>query len=366
MTIIAPCADYSPENCRAALEIALAGKLDFVKPGMRIAIKANLVSFVKPDGAATTHPALLCALCDMLTERGATPVIGDSPGGLFTAVYVNRVYSATGVREAERHGAIINADYSQKTADARGLRLREFEYTAFLDSCDAIINFAKLKTHGMMALSAAVKNMFGAVPGTRKPEYHFKFPDARDFADMLIDIHEFFKPRLSIMDAVIGMEGNGPTSGKPREIGCVIAGENAHALDMACANIVGLREAEVLTLVAARERGLLDDAKLPDNIAEFRVKNYERAVSRDVRFKGRGAFSAIVKLAMGARPALAREKCVSCKRCEEVCPAKAIEFMGKYPVIDRQKCIRCFCCQEFCATAAMQSKRPAVARLLSR
>ena len=90
--VIVPCADYSEEAARPALEQVLAplGGLDWVRPGMRIAVKVNLVTFAKPERAATTHPGLLCPLVRMLSERGAEVVVGDSPGGLFNAAYVNR------------------------------------------------------------------------------------------------------------------------------------------------------------------------------------------------------------------------------------------------------------------------------------
>ena len=92
-----------------------------------------------------------------------------------------------------------------------------------MQNADYIIDFCKLKTHGMVGLSCAVKNMFGCVPGTNKPEYHYRFPGEADFSDMLIDLNEYAKPVLSIVDAVVGMEGNGPTNGTPRFVGAVIA-----------------------------------------------------------------------------------------------------------------------------------------------
>ena len=108
-----------------------------------------------------------------------------------------------------------------------------------------------------MGMSCAVKNLFGTIPGTLKPEYHFRYPDPRNFADMLVDLAGFVRPRLSICDAIVGMEGNGPTAGTPRNIGAVLAAENPHALDLACAHIIGLRAGDVPTLVAAQARGYI-------------------------------------------------------------------------------------------------------------
>lgn len=188
---IVPCPEYGVARCRAALLEVLSplGGLDWVRPGMKIAVKANLASFLKPEAAATTHPDLLCALTELLLEQGAEVVVGDSPGGLYTAAYVDRVYKATGMHQVEASGAKLNRNFEQKTAQCpEAMVAKTIQYTAYLDAADAIIDFSKLKTHGMMGMSNAAKNMFGVIPGTIKPEYHFRFPDSKDFARMIVDL----------------------------------------------------------------------------------------------------------------------------------------------------------------------------------
>ena len=172
---IVPCETYAPKTCEAALEAVLRplGGLDWVQPGMRIAIKANLVAGAKPEKAVTTHPTLVAALSRLLIARGASVVVGDSPGNLYNATVLNRVYAASGYAEVEAAGAELNRDFSERDAyfeDA--VQAKRFTYTGWLDGADAIINFCKLKSHGMMSLSAAAKNLFGTIPGTMKPEYH--------------------------------------------------------------------------------------------------------------------------------------------------------------------------------------------------
>lgn len=376
--VIVPCADYAPERVRAALEnlIALAGGLDWVRPGMRIGIKANLVSAMTPESAATTHPALIEALADMLRARGATPVVGDSPGGLFNAAHLNKVYAVSGM---DQTGADLNRDYSAREVvlpDAK--RCKTAAVTAWLLDCDGIINFAKLKSHGMMGLSAAAKNLFGSIPGTRKPEYHFRFPDPGDFADMLVDLDEFWKPRLNLVDAVVAMEGNGPTAGSPKHVGCLLAGENPHRIDLLCAALIGLDPGTVPTLRAAQARGLC-----PTGLEELRVDGpWQALVAHDfsiitqrngLQFQNamgggrRGVlYSKLLSRAIAARPGVERERCVGCGKCRQICPAKAITMKRGKPVINRAACIRCFCCQEFCPKGAMKVRRPPLARLLER
>ncbi len=374
---VVSCPSYDEKTVKAALAEVLApmGGLDWVTPGMRIVIKANLVSMMKPDAAATTHPALLSALVPMLTERGADVVIGDSPGGLYNAAFVNRIYSATGMREAERAGARLNQNFATAEAlfpDARVAR--EFTYTAYLDDADAIIDVCKLKTHGMMGMSAAAKNMFGVIPGTFKPEYHFRYPDHKDFAAMIVDLNDYFAPKmkLCIADAVVGMEGNGPTQGTPRPIGALLASRSPHALDLVCAHLIGLSPADVPTLSAACERGLI-----PESIREievtgdpdaFVIADYQNIhVRRSLQFEGRGKFAAMfVRSALCATPRPEKRSCIGCRKCAEICPARVIVMKNGKPVIDRDKCIRCFCCQEFCPVGAMKVHRPLIARILNR
>ena len=376
----APCAEYDPAVCRAALEEVI-GALDgfsWLKPGMRVGIKANLVSFLKPEAAATTHPELLIALTHLLTERGAEVIVGDSPGGLYTEAYVGHVYRMTGMHRVEAAGARLNHNYGQKTAQfSDAVQAKEFQYTAWLDDCDAVINFCKLKSHGMMAMSAGAKNLFGIIPGTRKPEYHFQYSEPKAFADMLVDLNEFCKTKLTICDAVIGMEGNGPTSGTPRAIGCVIASPSAHHLDLLCAHLIGLKPGDVPTLQAAHLRGLVPAAVSELNIYgdydRFRMEDFETvAVPSSLLFRntfdgGMGKlFGNFVAACMCARPALKGNGCTGCGQCMRICPAKAIHMEKKRPVIDRKACIRCFCCQEFCPQGALQVHRPIIARILNR
>ncbi|MBE6627920.1 MAG: DUF362 domain-containing protein [Ruminococcaceae bacterium] len=373
---IVPCSSYEAQDVKKALQEVLSpiGGLDWVTPGMKIAIKANLVSMMKPEAAATTHPALLCALVEELKNKGALVVIGDSPGGLYNSVFVNRIYSATGMKDTERYGAVLNQNFSNsEAAFPDAMVTKSFTYTAYLDEADAIINFCKLKTHGMMGMSASVKNMFGVVPGTFKPEYHFRFPDHKDFAKMLIDLNTYFAPKvkLCLVDAVVGMEGNGPTQGKPRKIGAVLASANPHALDLACASIIGLDPADVPTLQVAHEMGIIPESAekltLYGDLASFVISDFQNIhVRRSLQFEGHGRFAAMfVKSALQASPIPKKKECIGCKKCAEICPAKAIEMKNGFPVIDKKKCITCFCCQEFCPKGAMKVHRPLIARILN-
>lgn len=368
------CKTYDVEAVKPALEEAVnaVNGLDFVKSGMKIIIKPNLVSFKKPDAAATTHPALLEALVEMLLARGADVTIGDSPGGPHSLPLLNRVYAATGMDRVEKLGAKLNRNMNEKTVDfPEGKVLKNFTYTEYLDEADAIIDFCKLKSHGMLGMSAAVKNLFGTIPGLKKPEVHYKFQNDAEFADMLVDLNEYFKPRLAICDAVVGMEGNGPTAGTPRQIGAIIASKSTYYADVVGAELIGMNIDGLPTLQVAYERGFAPSSsknlRVYGDIRALTVDDFKAPPVRGLSFMRKGnVLHFISKAALEHKPTLKKRFCVGCGECARMCPAKAIEMKNKKPHINREKCIRCFCCQEFCPRAAMVAHRPLAAKVLNK
>ena len=368
------CKTYDVEAVKPALEEAVnaVNGLDFVMPGMKIIIKPNLVSFKKPDAAATTHPALLEALVEMLLARGAAVTIGDSPGGPHSLPLLNRVYAATGMDRVEKLGAKLNRNMNEKTVDfPEGKVLKNFTYTEYLDEADAIMDFCKLKSHGMLGMSAAVKNLFGTIPGLKKPEVHYKFQNDAEFADMLVDLNEYFKPRLAICDAVVGMEGNGPTAGTPRQIGAIIASKSTYYADVVGAELIGMNIDGLPTLQAAYERGFAPasskNLRVYGDIRALTVDDFKAPPVRGLSFMRKGnVLHFISKAALEHKPTLKKRLCVGCGECARMCPAKAIEMKNKKPHINREKCIRCFCCQEFCPRAAMVAHRPLAAKALNK
>ncbi|MCQ2385971.1 MAG: DUF362 domain-containing protein, partial [Clostridia bacterium] len=267
---VVPCDGYEKDTVKSALQNLLSplgGLSAFVKPGMTVVLKANLVSGMKPEKAATTNPVLLAVLTEEIVALGAKVLLGDSPGGLYNVAHVGHVYDLSGMKQVEDAGGELNRDFSQKQAEYPNAHvLKSFTYTAYLDRADLLIDVCKIKSHGMMKLSCAAKNMFGTVPGLIKPEYHYRFPDYRDFADMILDLDDYFHPALSIADGVIGMEGNGPTAGTPKRIGCLLASVSPHCLDLAASSLLGLTPSAVPTLERARAHGLI-----PENAGQLEV-----------------------------------------------------------------------------------------------
>ncbi|MEN6634253.1 MAG: DUF362 domain-containing protein [Clostridiaceae bacterium] len=371
---IARCESYDPQLVKAALLSALApiGGLDWVTPGMKIALKVNMMMHVKPEKAATVHPQVASALCELLIERGAHVVVGDSPGGPFSAAYLSGVYATTGMRQVLESGATLNDDFSiLDVTYPEAVAAKAFPMTNYLAEADAIIDLCKMKTHGLMAYTGACKNLFGSVAGLSKSEFHYRYNTHEMFANMLVDLCEWCKPRLSIADAIMTMEGNGPSGGTPRFMGAILAAMNPHALDLAGAHLMNLTPDDVPTLAAAVQRGLVpkdvSELHVFGDLASFVIPDFQLTPKQDVTLWG-SKNPVIAKILSGmfaSRPQIDPNKCVGCGECQRVCPAHAITIANKKATIDKKPCIRCFCCQEFCPKGIITVHRPLVARLVN-
>ena len=337
-----------------------------IKRGTKVVIKANLVSALAPDKNATTNYKLLASLTNYLLENGCSVVVGDSPGGLFNKKHLDNIYKITKVNLTK---AKLNDNYEVKNAIFSNAKvLKTFEYTAYLDDADIKINFCKLKTHAMMLMSSAVKNLFGCIPGLLKTEYHYRYSNHKDFANMLIDLNEYFKFDINIVDAIYGMEGNGPTNGVSKKIGVVLASTNPYALDYICAKIINLNPFDVLTISESKKRGLFNEKQINLNLSidDLIVKDFKNInhVS-DIKFYNNSLIGGFVKKVFENKPYCYKNKCIGCKKCANICPQKAISMVNNKPKIDRNKCIKCYCCQEFCPVNAMRVKSSLLNRIIN-
>ena len=363
------CDSYNDEDIKPIIKeiIGLYDELKNIKKGTKVVIKANLVSAMAPDKSATTHPKILKALTDYLLEKECEVVIGDSPGGVYTKPYLKTIYNVTKMNETN---AKLNDNFATKKVTYNEAKvLKTFEYTSYLDEADLLINFSKLKTHGMMGMSASVKNLFGTIPGTLKPEYHYRFPNHDDFANMLIDINTYFKMPINIIDAIDGMEGNGPTSGSTRHIGLILTSSNPYELDYIASKIIGLNPEEVPTIKESIKRELCNPLTIEvnDDINKYIIKDYVLIKNHPLLFMDdKKLIGKIANKLFSNKPVCKENKCIGCQKCANICPMKAITMVNNKPSIDRNKCIKCYCCQEFCPVGAMQVKSSMVMKVLHR
>jgi uncharacterized protein (DUF362 family) len=260
---IEPCASYAPEAVAAAVLAALAhlgGIAAFVKPGQSVFLKVNLLTKAEPSRAVTTHPEVVRAVVRLAREAGAGSIaIGDSPGGRTSAQAARGIFEASGLAAVarEENVPLVLLDDSVVREPAPGGKLyQHFNLGRAVVEADVLIDMPRLKTHGFMMMTGAVKNLFGCIPGLEKAQFHVKVPDRADFGEMLVDLLLACQPDLCIMDAVIGMEGAGPAGGVPRHIGAILASADAVGMDVVAAAITGFDPMEVYTNAAANGRCL--------------------------------------------------------------------------------------------------------------
>lgn len=373
------CSVYDHDMVKQSLEKSfenLGGISKFINKGDKVLLKLNLLMKKKPEDATTTHPVFAKALAEILIEYGAEVIIGDSPGGPFNRAALRGVYKACGMEEiAKEVGAILN--YNTNCIDIKneyGLILRKITAIEVLKEVDKVISVSKLKTHGMMMFTGAVKNMFGVVAGLEKAEYHVRMPNNEDFSNALVDICLAAKPILSFMDGIVGMEGAGPSGGDPREIGAVIASSSPYHLDVVATNIIGLEATKVPTVKRCVERelckGNFDDIELKgEAIENFIINDFVVPEIRSLDLlegKMPKFLREILNGLLQPKPVFIHNKCVGCSDCAKNCPPKVIEMVDKKPVADLDGCIRCFCCQELCPVQAIEIQRPLLMKLLAK
>jgi len=365
---IQPLTNYAPEQVRAALEQVLAplgGMAGFVRPGHKVLIKPNLLAGKSPEKAVTTHPEIVRQVILLAQGAGGIVSVGDSPG-IGSPESVARKCGILQV--VEETGARFAPFVESVPVSVREGTFHQLEVAREVLDAEVIINLPKLKTHQMMGFTGAVKNLFGAVVGMRKVRLHLQAgADPAFFALMLLELSERFPPALSIMDAVVGMEGNGPGGGDPIQIGALLASPHPLALDTAATALVGLSERQVWTQRVARETGrpgsLLEEiAVIGPSLASLRPKRFLPAPSMDVGFGLPTPLKRVLRDTLTARPEIMHE-CVRCGDCVRHCPPKAMTLARNGVQIDYRKCIRCFCCQELCPHGAIHTRQGALLRV---
>ena len=312
----------------------------------------------------TTHPAFIRACASYFKKCGAQVTIADSPGGVYTVSALDGIYNTTGMRKAaDESGAVLNTDVTYQNVYMPEYSKNAFHIITPLADADLIVNVCRLKTHALCEISAAVKNLFGSIPGLQKAEQHARFPRRTDFAEMLCDLCLINAPQISITDGVIGMEGNGPAGGTLKKVGVVLASVNPFASDLAAAHLMGYEPEEVGTVRAAVKRGLcpkiaaeltLDGEPLDRFASRFRRPDASAGglVKQIPTIFGGG-----LQQLLAPRPRVNRAKCIGCGACMRNCPASTIEIVDKKAHIKPKACIKCYCCQEFCPVKAIEIKR---------
>jgi len=359
---------YTPADVQHALVRLLeplGGIGRYVTPGRKVLIKPNLLAGKPPEKAVTTHPEIVRQVILLVQNAGGKVMVGDSPGlgNPETVARKSGIY-----RVIEETGAYFAPFTESVPISLQTGTFHHLEVAREALQADIIINLPKLKTHQMMGYTGAVKNMFGLVVGMRKARLHLQAgTDKAFFALMLLELAERFKPALSIMDAVVGMEGNGPGNGDPVQLGALLASPEPLALDTVATAMVNLPVQQVWTQRVARESGfkgaMLSEIEcLGDSLSTLQTTRFRPAKQADVNFGLPAPVKDLLKNAITAQPVITRS-CQRCGHCVDHCPPGAMTMDSRGITIDYGRCIRCFCCQELCRHNAILTRQGILLRL---
>jgi uncharacterized protein (DUF362 family)/NAD-dependent dihydropyrimidine dehydrogenase PreA subunit len=338
--------------------ISLLGGIErFARPGGVYLVKPNLFTTISAGKGATTDPRIFMAIADLIREAGGRPVVGECPA---SASYARPdiVFDNLGVRAICREAGVeinvLDREEPLRVENPDAEVVGEFWFPRFALECYGIFNVPKLKTHTLTKLTCAVKNLFGLQQGGTKANHHVRTgnePEA--FSRLLVDLYGCIKEHvaLNVVDAVVAMEGEGPTTGDPVDLDLIIAGEDAVTVDLVASAVMGWEPLEVGTNFLAVERGLgpasLDEVEVVGLPVDDVIRSFERPQTHSD-----GQMFIDIRMPIECDG----EKCTGCGICAEVCPAGAITIRGN-PEIHDPSCIQCFCCIELCPNGALRAIR---------
>lgn len=368
---IARCPDYERAAVRQAVRECwqAVASPDFVQPGMRVLLKPNVINALPPERAVCTHPEVVRAVAEILVEAGAEVLIADQPGYALTE-NVTAAFARTGLLEAcgdlpVRFALLAQGGY-QEVRLAQPYVLRHIQYASLVLEADLVINLPKAKTHNQTLITAAIKNMFGAMAPRQRLEAHLL---GRYWAlsEAIVDCYAVRAPDLHILDAVDIMEGMGPTQGQPRRMGVLIASRDGVAVDAVLQKAWGFAPEEVGTTIAAANVGLgcADGEQIHISGLSWEELAFPIRRSPVVRVELLGPLVKLLGRLVIARPKVIRSHCRACGACAGICPKKAITI-NKFAQIEQKSCVECFCCLEACPFDAIVVRRSPVYALIYR
>lgn len=222
--------------------------------GKRVLLKPNLVEYSR-ETAINTHPAFVAAVLESLLHLGAAEVqVGEGPGHRRdTWSLAEEAGYFEAVPEFERRFVDLNRDDVEEAGRLGALARLWAPRTAL--AADLIVSLPKMKTHHWAGVTLSMKNLFGTAPGALygwpKNVLH-QYGIERS----AVRLAGLYAPKtVAVVDGIVGMEGNGPIQGTPKQAGAIVIGRNLPAVDATCCRLMGIRPERVATLAMARHLG---------------------------------------------------------------------------------------------------------------
>jgi uncharacterized protein (DUF362 family)/Pyruvate/2-oxoacid:ferredoxin oxidoreductase delta subunit len=341
------------ENVRVAIDRVFE-IFPLVLKGKKVLIKPNVLRASQPKEAVTTYPAVVRAVVEKVERMGPTSIIvGDNPGVACYGANEETLRTAGLIEAAGGYYQNIGNDALEVTFNADFMP--KVSISKAVLEADVVISLPKFKTHGLTVITGAIKNSFGFLPGAQKAKLHMAAGGVEGFHRMIVDIFRLRVPDLFIVDAVVGMEGNGPVSPDLRDIGLILASDNGVTMDAVIATMMGIDPGLLLFLRTAQEKGLGSyDLKTVQIIGELRkLPGFKLPPLGGEANLNNPDLQEQIRARTLLRPQANPDLCTGCGSCVEYCPASALSMVEEYPQVDSGACITCFCCQEMCPEKAM-------------
>lgn len=351
----------------------LGGLGAFCKSGDKVLVKPNFIMPRSAESAATTHPEVILAVVSLLKDLGCQVAVGDSPGMGSAEAVIRKlgIYDALKQYRAELVELRTPAAVSVSQRLPFEPRFKNLLLAKEVFDYDRVINLPKLKSHGQMGITLATKNLYGCLPGPAKGQWHFAAGrDLKAFARLLVEIAFTVNPVLHILDGIVGMDGNGPSNGRPREFQLLAAASNPIALDRMIVELIRHKPEQFPIFEAAGELKLpgvqLDQIQpLGTDPALCMIDDFQVPSLVRLDMVGNKTLTVLVERLLSRRLVLNRKTCIHCRKCEQYCPAKAITYQRNIQ-INESKCIKCCCCQELCPVGALEVADPWLVRWMGR
>jgi uncharacterized protein (DUF362 family)/Pyruvate/2-oxoacid:ferredoxin oxidoreductase delta subunit len=320
-----------------------------------VLIKPNVLRSSEAKEGIVTHPSLLRAVVEKVESmKPASIIVGDNPG-LFNYGANEESFITTGLMDAAK-GYYENIGNDPVQVAFNPAFLPTVTISRFVLEADIIISLPKFKTHGLTVVTGAIKNSYGYLPGALKAKLHKAAGNPERFHEMLVDVFRLRIPDLFLVDAVVGMEGNGPASADLRDIGLVLASDNAVALDSVIATMMGCEPGRLRFLQKAKEVGLGDyDLDKIEIIGELKqLPGFRLPPLGGEAIMENETLQQVIHMRTVVRPQADPELCTACGTCIDHCPVSALTMIDNLPLVDADTCITCFCCQEMCPEKAIE------------
>lgn len=357
------CDSYESDSVKQGIEriFALLGDQAKLYNDHDVLLKPNLCLPEPYEKALTTHPEVMKQVGIYVMRTGKQVIVGDTPVGKSDPERRKRLWEATGTNAVISNSGFSRSDLDQNISIHR-LKIRAKEIIIPISSdifTYRVVNLPKMKSHGYMLLTGAVKNLYGVLPEYTKKRLHRELENKEQFSELLMRLYQIVGCRLHIMDGIVAIEGEGPgVKGVPRKMHVLLASQDGVAVDTLAACLMNIDPLQVPTNYMALQMGFgykdLSDLELVgDPVEPLIARDFHLPIIDSHTDRVSEKLFALSTYSVNVN----RDECRLCGSCIENCPGDAMHMVDSVIQIDPQRCKSCLVCHEVCPYGAVVFKQ---------